>query len=79
MNTNSENPEVGKAFQELTQELLTKPQTVKKKIIAMVKSKHPTRGETLAEYYLRRYEFVLEGITLIEIDSDAKTINKLIE
>jgi len=44
------------------------------KVIVMKKAVHPKRNETLAEYYFRRYGFVLEGITLIEIDEDTSTI-----
>lgn len=50
-----------------------------KKVIVMKKSVHPKRGETLAEYYLRTYNFVLEGITLFEIDIDTKTIRVIKE
>jgi len=138
MNTNSENPGVGRNFQSLTAKLLTKfyskeftpekeinignPPKARKfdlvsndqsiaveckcytwtvgqnspsakmatlneavlyfkllpdawtKVIVMKKAVHPKRNETLADYYFRRYGFVLEGITLIEIDEDASTI-----
>jgi len=49
------------------------------KVIVMKKSIHPTRNETLAEYYLRTYRFVLQGITLLEIDVDTQTINVIKE
>jgi hypothetical protein len=45
-----------------------------KKVIAMKKSVHPRRSKTLADYYKRRYEFVLDGITIIEIDVDTQTV-----
>ena len=45
-----------------------------KKVIVMKKSEHPKRGEMLADYYLRRYNFLLDGIMIIEIDEDAKKI-----
>ena len=45
-----------------------------KKVIVMKKSIHLKRSETLAEYYLRIYNFMLDGITLIEIDVDTQAI-----
>jgi len=50
-----------------------------KKVIVLKKAIHPKRSETLAEYYHRMYSFVLEGITLIEIDVDTKTIKVIKE
>jgi len=50
-----------------------------KKVIVMKKSIHPKRNETLAEYYLRTYNFVLDGITLIEIDVDTQIIKVIKE
>jgi hypothetical protein len=45
-----------------------------KKIIVMKKATHKKRNETLAQYYLRTYNFVLEGITLIEIDTEVESV-----
>ena len=49
------------------------------KVIVMTKVVHPSRNETLAEYYMRRYNFVLEGITLIEVDVDNQVIRVIKE
>jgi len=49
------------------------------KVIVMKKSIHPNRDETLAEYYFRTYRFVLDGITLLEVDTDTQTINAIKE
>jgi len=45
------------------------------KIIAIKKSTHSRRKETLAEYYLRTYNHLLKGIKIFEIDCDLKKIN----
>lgn len=52
-------------------------QQVPRKVIAMSKAIHERKRETLAEYYLRTYNYLLEGITLIEIDTDTKSIRVL--
>lgn len=52
-------------------------QRVPRKVIAMSKATHERKRETLAEYYLRTYNYLLEGITLIEIDTDTKAIKVL--
>jgi len=48
-----------------------------KKLIVIKKSKNPKTGESLGRYYLRRYSFVLEGITVIELDIDSQTLEIL--
>lgn len=50
-----------------------------KRVIVMKKSIHQKRNETLADYYFRRYNFVLEGITLLEIDADTEAVRVIKE
>lgn len=47
------------------------------KIIAMKRACHAKRNETLAEYYYRTHQHLLNGIVLLEIDSDNKTIREI--
>jgi len=48
-----------------------------KKLLLINKSKNPKTGESLALYYLRRYIFVLEGITVIELDTESQTLKTI--
>lgn len=45
-----------------------------KRVIAMKRSLHPRRSESLAEYYYRIYQHLLSGIVLLEIDTETNTI-----
>lgn len=48
-----------------------------KRVIAMKRSLHPRRPETLAEYYYRTYQHLLSGIVLLEIDAESKTVKPI--
>ncbi|MBQ9870991.1 MAG: hypothetical protein IJM27_03590 [Eubacterium sp.] len=44
------------------------------KYIVMVRSTHPKRRESLAEYYYRTYRHLLKGITVAEFDLEMETL-----
>ena len=48
------------------------------KIVLVRKSPHPKRGETLAEYYIRRHGHLLRDVKIWEVDDNEDTITKLI-
>lgn len=43
-----------------------------KKILCMKKTTHPTKAETLAEYYVRVHGHLLSGVNVFEIDDEGK-------
>ena len=45
-----------------------------KKIIVMLRSYHPKRNESLAEYYYRTYRHLLGNIQIAEFDPDSKSM-----
>ncbi len=47
------------------------------RFIVMKKDIHPRRKETLAEYYYRTYQHLLEGVVLFEIDLENALIRKV--
>lgn len=47
------------------------------RFIAMRKDVHPTRGETLAEYYHRTYHHLLGDIFIIEIDFESDSLREI--
>lgn len=48
-----------------------------KRVIAMKRSLHPRRQESLAEYYYRTYQHLLAGIVILEIDTELNTIREI--
>ncbi len=47
------------------------------RFVVMRKSVHPTRDETLADYYYRTYRHLLQGVLVLEIDLENDTIRKI--
>ncbi len=48
-----------------------------KRLIVMRKDVHPKRSETLAEYYYRTYQHLLQGVTILEVDLDNDTVKEI--
>jgi len=48
-----------------------------KRFIVMRKATHPRRQETLASYYYRTYVHLLDGISILEVDTVAKTLKAI--
>ena len=76
MNTNDQNPRVGKEFEAVFYMSYLGPDV--HKILAVKKAVYPGKKETLAEYYNKIDGHLLEGITLLEIDESGqiRTIKK---
>ena len=100
MNSNKDNPGVGREFEELAVQVLGRHFGVDfelgvaipiklflyeflpegtKKIIIMKKATHRKRAETLAEYYCRTYLHLLQGVSLLELDTESESIVTLKE
>lgn len=47
------------------------------RFVVMRKDVHPTRGETLADYYYRTYHHLLQGVLVLEIDVENDTTRKI--
>ena len=47
-----------------------------KKIIVLRKDRHPKRKESLAEYYVRTYSYLLEEICIMEFDVDKMVLER---
>lgn len=48
-----------------------------KKIIILRKDNHPKKKESLAEYYVRTYYFLLKDINVMEFDLNSATIKEV--
>ncbi len=48
-----------------------------KKIIVLRKDTHPKRKESLAEYYVRTYYHLLNGVVIMELDIDNMNIREV--
>ncbi len=48
-----------------------------KRFVVLRRDTHQKRNESLAEYYYRTYQHLLNGISIIEIDVDLGTLRKI--
>jgi len=48
-----------------------------KRFVALRRDTHQKRKESLAEYYYRTYQHLLNGISIIEVDVDLGTLKKI--